>query len=70
LDRLRQDAQPDRPRAAGTAHTLGHTLGGAAAAAANNKPLRHAVTFGLIWTGVLIFTLAGRQPRIAVPTAD
>jgi hypothetical protein len=47
LDRLRQDAQPDRPSAAGTAHTLGHTLGGAAAAAANNKPLRHAVTFGL-----------------------
>jgi chloramphenicol-sensitive protein RarD len=30
----------------------------------------HAVTFGLIWTGVLIFTLAGRQPRIAAPTAD
>ena len=23
----------------------------------------HAITFGLIWTGVLLFTLAGRQPR-------
>lgn len=32
----------------------------------------HAVTFGLIWTGALLFTLAGRQPRAAVPapTAD
>jgi chloramphenicol-sensitive protein RarD len=31
----------------------------------------HAVTFGLIWLGVIIFTLAGRQPRIvAAPTAD
>jgi chloramphenicol-sensitive protein RarD len=30
----------------------------------------HAVTFGLIWTGVLLFTLAGRQPRVALPTAD
>jgi chloramphenicol-sensitive protein RarD len=30
----------------------------------------HAVTFGLIWTGVLIFTLAGRQPRLVVPTAS
>lgn len=29
----------------------------------------HAVTFGLIWTGVLVFTLAGRQPRVAA-TAD
>lgn len=29
----------------------------------------HAVTFGLIWTGVLVFTIAGRQPRIAA-TAD
>jgi len=27
----------------------------------------HAVTFGLIWLGVVIFTLAGRQPRIAAP---
>ena len=27
----------------------------------------HAVTFGLIWLGVIIFTLAGRQPRLAVP---
>jgi len=30
----------------------------------------HAVTFGLIWTGVLVFTLAGRQPRLVAPTAD
>jgi chloramphenicol-sensitive protein RarD len=30
----------------------------------------HAVTFALIWTGVLLFTLAGRQPRLAVPSAD
>ncbi len=30
----------------------------------------HAVTFGMIWTGVLIFTLAGRQPRLVVPTAS
>jgi chloramphenicol-sensitive protein RarD len=29
----------------------------------------HAVTFGLIWTGVILFTLAGRQPRVAA-TAD
>ena len=27
----------------------------------------HAVTFGLIWTGVILFTLAGRQPRVAAP---
>ena len=32
--------------------------------------LGHTVTFGLIWTGVVIFTLAGRQPRIAVPTGS
>lgn len=32
--------------------------------------LGHAATFGLIWTGVLLFTLAGRQPRIATHTAD
>ncbi len=25
----------------------------------------HAVTFGLIWTGVVLFTLSGRQPRMA-----
>lgn len=24
----------------------------------------HALTFGLIWAGVILFTLAGRQPRI------
>jgi chloramphenicol-sensitive protein RarD len=30
----------------------------------------HAVTFGLIWTGVILFTLAGRQPRIAAPAAS
>ena len=32
----------------------------------------HAVTFGLIWLGVIVFTLAGRQPRVVVPapTAD
>lgn len=29
----------------------------------------HAVTFGLIWTGVILFTLSGRQPRAAA-TAD
>lgn len=29
----------------------------------------HAVTFGLIWTGVLVFTFAGRQSRLAA-TAD
>lgn len=29
----------------------------------------HAVTFGLIWTGVILFTLSGRQPRMTV-TAD
>jgi len=29
----------------------------------------HAVTFGLIWAGVVLFTLAGRQPRATV-TAD
>ncbi len=29
----------------------------------------HAVTFGLIWTGVILFTLAGRLPR-ATATAD
>lgn len=29
----------------------------------------HAVTFGLIWAGVAMFTLAGRQPRATV-TAD
>ena len=29
----------------------------------------HALTFGLIWAGVLLFTLAGRQPRVAA-TAD
>jgi chloramphenicol-sensitive protein RarD len=29
----------------------------------------HAVTFGLIWTGVILFTVAGRQPRIAAPAA-
>jgi chloramphenicol-sensitive protein RarD len=29
----------------------------------------HAVTFGLIWTGVVLFTLSGRQPRAAA-TAD
>lgn len=27
----------------------------------------HAVTFGLIWMGVILFTLAGRQPRVAAP---
>lgn len=27
----------------------------------------HAVTFGLIWLGVILFTLAGRQPRVAAP---
>ena len=27
----------------------------------------HAVTFGLIWAGVLLFTLAGRQPRLVAP---
>lgn len=27
----------------------------------------HAVTFGLIWLGVIMFTLAGRQPRITAP---
>ncbi len=27
----------------------------------------HAMTFGLIWLGVVIFTLAGRQPRIGAP---
>lgn len=27
----------------------------------------HAVTFGLIWAGVLLFTLAGRQPRALAP---
>lgn len=26
----------------------------------------HAVTFGLIWTGVILFTLSGRQPRAAI----
>lgn len=30
----------------------------------------HAVTFGLIWAGVILFTLGGRQPRIAAPAAD
>ncbi|RYD93047.1 MAG: EamA family transporter RarD [Sphingomonadales bacterium] len=34
----------------------------------------HAVTFGLIWTGAILFTLAGRTPRSAVvtpaPSAD
>lgn len=32
----------------------------------------HAVTFGLIWTGAILFTLAGRQPRIPAlaPAAD
>lgn len=30
----------------------------------------HAVTFGLIWTGVLVFTLAGRRPRLVAPAAD
>ena len=30
----------------------------------------HAATFGLIWTGVLLFTFAGRQPRLVAPTAD
>jgi chloramphenicol-sensitive protein RarD len=30
----------------------------------------HAVTFGLIWTGVLAFSLAGRQPRAAIRTVD
>ncbi len=30
----------------------------------------HAVTFGLIWTGVALFTWGGRQPRIAAPAAD
>lgn len=29
----------------------------------------HAVTFGLIWTGVILFTLSGRQPRTTL-TAD
>ncbi len=29
----------------------------------------HALTFGLIWTGVAMFTFAGRQPRTAA-TAD
>lgn len=32
--------------------------------------LGHAVTFGLIWIGVITFTLAGRQPAIRVRTAD
>lgn len=32
--------------------------------------LGHAVTFGLIWTGVVIFTLAGRQRRTAAPTVS
>jgi chloramphenicol-sensitive protein RarD len=34
--------------------------------------LGHAVTFGLIWLGVILFTFAGRQPRMAAPapTAD
>lgn len=27
----------------------------------------HAITFGLIWTGVLLFTFAGRQPRLVAP---
>ncbi len=27
----------------------------------------HAVTFGLIWTGVILFTLAGRPPRLVHP---
>lgn len=27
----------------------------------------HAVTFGLIWTGVILFTLGGRQPRLVHP---
>jgi chloramphenicol-sensitive protein RarD len=26
----------------------------------------HAMTFGLIWAGVVLFTLSGRQPRVAV----
>jgi chloramphenicol-sensitive protein RarD len=30
----------------------------------------HAVTFGLIWTGVALFTWGGRQPRIAAPAVD
>ncbi len=29
----------------------------------------HAVTFGLIWTGAILFTLAGRKPRPAAVTA-
>lgn len=31
--------------------------------------LGHALTFGLIWAGVILFTLAGRQPRLVVPPA-
>ena len=27
----------------------------------------HAITFGLIWIGVILFTLAGRQPRLVAP---
>lgn len=27
----------------------------------------HATTFGLIWAGVLLFTLSGRQPRLVAP---
>lgn len=30
----------------------------------------HAVTFGLIWLGVMVFTLAGRQPKFVAPAAD
>lgn len=29
----------------------------------------HAITFGLIWAGVLLFTFAGRQPRLVAPAA-
>lgn len=29
----------------------------------------HAITFGLIWFGVILFTLAGRKPRAVAPVA-
>jgi hypothetical protein len=29
--------------------------------------MAHAVTFGLIWLGVIMFTLAGRQSRLVAP---
>jgi len=30
----------------------------------------HAITFGLIWIGVITFTLSGRQPTTRIRTAD